>query len=135
MKTNDNRVFRPPQVKLAAILLVLHLIFGFTKAIVHRPPLNLVAFGVTVGFLGLMVLWIWLIYRGANWARWIFVLWFTWSLFFSPWHTHWSLQEGRAQPIFGAVFFCVQTLLQFGAVALLFLPSSGRWFRSRLRTA
>ena len=128
MNTNHYRTTRPSQVSLAAALLVLYVVFGFTGAVDHRPPENTTAFCVAFAFLALMLLWIWLINRGANWARWLFLAWFIWNLLLAPWHIRWSLAELHP-------FFCVQTLLQLGALALLFLPSGNYWFRCRPEAA
>jgi len=128
MNANDNWASRPTHAKGAAALLMLYLALGFTRAMAHYPPTHPVQICVAAAFLAGMLLWIWLIYRGTNWARWLFLAWFAWNLFFAPWHAHWSLAEFHAP-------FCVQTCLQFGALALLFLPGASRWFGRRVEAA
>ena len=125
---NDNWAFRPTHVKGATALLMLYLTLGFTSAMVQRIPTHPAQICVAAAFLGVMLLWIWLIYRGTNWARWLFLAWFMWNLLIAPWHIRWSLAELHP-------FFCVQTLLQLGALALLFLPGANHWFRRRIEAA
>ena len=115
MNANDNWASRPTHIKGAAALLALYLALGFTNAIVRRMPTHPAQICATAAFLGVMLLWIWLIYRGTNWARWLFLAWFAWNLFFAPWHAHWRLAELQA-------LFCVQTCLQLGGTCLV-VPS------------
>ena len=121
MNANHNRALSPNHAKVAAALLVLYLIIGITSAMVRHVPTHPVQICATAVFLGVMLLWIWLIYRSRNWARWLFLAWFAWNLFFAPWHVHWSPAGLHA-------LFCVQTCLQSGALALLFLPRASQWF-------
>ena len=135
MNANENWAFRPTHVKMAAALLVLDLVLVVTNMMVHggmppRPPEISAAANLLVpgGLLGVMLLWIWLIYQGRNWACWLYLAWFAWNVFFAPWHVHWDLAELRVK-------VCVHLALQLAALALLFLPGASRWFGRHVEAA
>ena len=127
MSTNKQST-GPWQVALASILLSMYVVLGFAKAIVQYPPRYAVGWFVLAGFLGGMLLWIRLISRRTNWARWLFLAWFVWNYSVSPWH----LQQGVSLPSVSAT---VQFLVQLMALAFLFLPAANSWFRSRASEA
>ena len=129
---NNNQHLRPPQVNLASSLLVLYWAFGLVKVLLGRFPQTIyISAAVFLSFFGALILCIWLISRGTNWARWLFLAWFVWNCFFSPW----SLQHLSPRPAMGAIYSSVQLMSQLVALALLFLPTANRWFRGHVRSA
>jgi len=130
MKNNQHLL--PIQVKLASSLLLVYWTFGLTRVLLgHHPPASYVTAAVFTGFFGLLLLCIWLISRGTNWARWLFLVWFVWNCLFSPWR----LNHFSPTSAMDAIFPSVQLLLQAVALVLLFLPTTSNRFRGRVRPA
>ena len=129
---NNDQHLRPPQVKLASSLLLLYWAFGLVKVLLGRFPQSIyISAAVFLSFFGALILCIRLMSRGTNWARWLFLAWFVWNCFLSPW----SLQHLSPRSAMGAMYSSVQLILQLVALALLFLPTVNRWFRARARAA
>jgi|ERR1035437_6367244 hypothetical protein len=129
---NNNQHLRPLQINLASMLLLLYWAFGLIKVLLgHHPPTSYITAAVFISFFGSLLLCIWLIPRGTNWARWLFLAWFVWNCLFAPW----GLQHFSPSSAMDAIYSSVQLLLQFVALVLLFLPTAKRWLRGRERTA
>jgi hypothetical protein len=102
MDIQTNRASRPSQVTVAITLLTISSVLGSIKMGIGAHLDNPLTYVVLAVVLALMFLLIWLIYRGKNWARWMFMVVFVLGLLVSPR----SLQRLIAHSTFGAVFFC-----------------------------
>ncbi len=116
---------RPPAVTFAAILLAVSLAIGF--AIVVAAGVNWAnpsSYVVLAVMAGVPALLIWLIFRGKNWARWLFLAQFALSLLLSP------RCFGRLETYSGlyAISFCLLLVLELTAAVALCLPRTGQWF-------
>ena len=116
---------RPPAVTLAVILLTVGMTAGVLRGVIgvhfSKPVLWLLLAAVAV----VPYLVIWFIFRGKNWARWVFLIMFVLaicSLSVSP-------QRLLAQSAFDIILYCGRLLLGLIAAGALFSPSSTEWFR------
>ena len=128
---SNNQDLRPAQVKVASSLLLLYWAFALINILLrHHPPTSYVAAAVLTPLFGSLLLCIWLISRGINWARLLFLALFVGDCWLAL----------RSLPIsprsaMDAIFPCVQLLLQLLALVLLFLPTANRWFLRRAESA
>ena len=76
--------------------------------------------------LSMMLVPLWFISRGRNWARWLLVA-FALAGFCASLPSRIRLFEDG--PVSSVVGYCVRNLIVWGALGALFLPSSSRWFR------
>jgi fatty-acid desaturase len=122
--------FRPVQIKFAVIFLAVSAglqIIHLALPVLHSnsyDALDIVSrASVTAGLL----LFAWLISKGKNWARWIFLVVLVLGLISLPIGFHRIL----SLPIFRAAYFWLQTVLQVTTAVLLVVKPSNEWFRGR----
>jgi hypothetical protein len=110
-------------VTLLAVSFVPALIVFAAKAHWKEPVAWLMQIVVVV----LIVWFLVSIYRGKNWVRWLFIIWFGLGMFGTPRAIqYWAKYADGA---FTWVAYA-QILFQSSAFVLLLLPSSFRWFQS-----
>jgi hypothetical protein len=116
----------PQEVKIAAILLAVSFTVGIAKvgasaAHAGRTPNYL---GLAI-FLAVLLLLAWLIYRGKNWARWLFIVLIGAGALSLP------NQYNRfaAASTLTLLFYILQWILQVTAATLLLLPASRSYFK------
>jgi len=104
---------------------------GVIKMAVGAQLNNPLTYLVIAVILGVSALMIWLIFRGKNWARWVFIFLFALGLLLSPR----SIQRLQTQSSFDVLVYCVQLLLQLVAVVALCLRPARQWFRGGTNAA
>jgi hypothetical protein len=122
---------RPEQVKYAAILLATSTGLAIVNLAFRAHSDNPLTYVVLAAIASVPLLFAWLIFRGKNWARWVFVVLTVLNLLFIPS----SIRRLHASSAFQVWFYCFQTLLQVIIAVLLCLPSSNEWFKKRLPVA
>ena len=115
---------RPASVKLAAAFIVCNSLAGHSKFLFIDTPTAGVMTGVAFALVfGFTVLLIAAVLSRVNWARWVVAVLLAASLSFFPLAiAHASL------PALGIILFA-QATFQVGALVLMFLPPSARWYR------
>ena len=105
------------------------LLYKVYDARVQEQPIRLATTAsiVTLILVGVMSGLVFMTGRRRNWARITYAIAF--ALGMSYFATHW--REVLDGPFRGVVSIVLQSILQFVAMVLLFLPSSNEWFRSR----
>jgi hypothetical protein len=126
MNTNTHRGPRPLVVNLALIILLVS--FGVSLASrLARAEWNGLFLCVKYGSeLIMLLLPLWFIFRGKNWARWLLVaLAFSGFCFRLPQ----LIQQFDGHSVGWVVAYRWHSLIEAVALVALFLPSSNRWFR------
>ncbi|MFP4402973.1 MAG: hypothetical protein ACOC3X_00320 [Nanoarchaeota archaeon] len=139
MIQNENNIVRPNKVSIAVKLLWITIVVGIIRSIIELPNTLEVLieqgfyFGLAIGFviftafisLAIISFFIYMIGKGKNWARIIFLVLFIIGIPFSilP-----LVQSLMANPISGIIAIG-QTILQIVALVLLFQKSSSDWFK------
>lgn len=139
MIQNENNIARPNKVSIAVKLLWITIVVGIIRSIIELPNTLEVLieqgfyFGLAIGFviftafisLAIISFFIYMIGKGKNWARIIFLVLFIIGIPFSilP-----LVQSLMANPISGIIAIG-QTILQIVALVLLFQKSSSDWFK------
>jgi hypothetical protein len=124
MENPTNQSSRPAAVIVAVVMLSLSALIATIKIAVGAhldKPLTYVVLAVILGIPALMI---WLIYRGKNWARWVFIVMFALGLLFLPS----SIQTLQTHSSFDLAIYCVQLLLQLVAAVALCLRPARLWF-------
>ena len=116
---------RPVSVKFAAAFIVCNLLTGYSKFLFIDTPtagvMTGVAFALVLGFTVLLVA---AVLSRLNWARWVVAILLAASLSFFPFAiAHASLPAIR-------IILVAQATFQIGALVVMFLPQSVRWYRS-----
>jgi RsiW-degrading membrane proteinase PrsW (M82 family) len=124
MDNSTRQSSRPVAVTIAVVLLSVTAATGIIKMAVGAHLDNPLTYVVLAVILGVLSLMIWLIFRGKNWARWVFIVLFALGLVLSPR----SIQRLQAHSTFDVVFYCIQMLLQLGAAVALCLRPARQWF-------
>lgn len=122
--TSPTPTERPVEASRAIWLIAASLVLGVLRCVLLPPPGPLWVAYVTVALLAALTF---AIARGANWARIVFLVLFLLGLPGMFFIGNLLLQEG---PVALGVL-TVQTVLQAGALVLLFLPVSTLWFRGQ----
>jgi hypothetical protein len=124
---------KPIEVTRAVQLLLAALAIGVIQSVVrvsqlHLPgPALLVALAVAVVFFGLYLLFIVLISKGMNWARYLYLILVALGL---PFTIPAYLAELRRSVVFGALSILV-AVLQLAGCYLLLKKNSNLWFKTR----
>jgi hypothetical protein len=124
MDTPTRQNLRPAAVTVAVVLLSVSAALGIINVAVRTRlanPLNYVGIAVILGISALMI---WLIFRGKNWARWVFLVVFALGLLLSPS----SIQRLQTHSSVDVVVYCAQLLLQLAAAIALCLRPARLWF-------
>ncbi len=126
MKDTVHRSSRPIAVTLAVALLAVSGVSSVAGIVAPGVnlgnPLSYVVLGIMVGVPTLLI---WLIFKGKNWARWVFLVLYAAGLLFSPL----SFQRWRAYSHWAATFYCLEMLLLLASAVALCLRPARRWFR------
>jgi hypothetical protein len=131
MKNETHHPSRPLAVKLALIILVLHLGSLEILDAVHGKW-NSTLFCIKMAMMAVMLfIPVWFAFCGRNWARWLLVGFTVAELclvfgFILP-----RLIGQHSLTTSWLVVTCLHNAIDVLAVAALFLPSSSQWFRSR----
>jgi hypothetical protein len=127
--TNQNP--RPVTVRVAVIFLLISMaivIITIAGRTHWSDPRAYVGFMLIVG---VPLLFVWLIYQGKNWARWVFLVMFALGLLFSLRSFHLP----KAHTTVTLVLFCIHSVLQLVAAIALLLRPSNDWFRGHTNAA
>jgi hypothetical protein len=131
MDTIAHQSSRPLTVKLALILLLINTGASFVEQVLRADwqsvdwsnPLHYIKWGSEVIML---LVPLWLVFRGINWARWALVViallgfCFTLPLLF---------RQFQAHSFPWIITYFQRNLINVLALVLLFLPQSSHWFR------
>jgi hypothetical protein len=115
---------RPGAVTVAVVLLCISVVAGLIKAFGRAKLDNPFTYVLLAVIVGVQALIIWLIFRGKNWARWVFIVVFALGLLVSPW----SIQRLLTHSRLDLVLYCIQLTLQLGAAVALCLGPARQWF-------
>jgi hypothetical protein len=124
----------PAEIRRAVRVLWLSLLLAFIVAIIDLRHVSRYHVGHTVfvqifsdGFLALLI---WKISQGRSWARITWLLLFAAGALIVVLFTVYSrtYRAGVFGSNFSAVFFAIQTAIQFYAAVLLFTPNGRSWF-------
>ena len=126
MNTTTKRGPRPLAVNLAVIILLVS--FGVSLAPLltsaeWREPFVYVKYGSEIVML---LLPLWFIFRGKNWARWLLVA-FAFAGFCG--RLPQLIGQLHEHSVWWIVSYRLYSLIEWVALVALFLPSSSRWFR------
>src|SRR3954465_14045866 len=124
MQNQPHKGSRPITVTFAVVLLSMSTVLAIIRMAVGAHLDNPLTYAVLGVVLGVSALMIWLIFRGRNWARWVFIILFALGLLLSPR----SIQKLQTHSSFDVFFYCVQLLLQLAAAVALCLRPSREWF-------
>jgi hypothetical protein len=124
MDNPTHQSLRPVTVTIAVVLLSVSAPIGVIKVAVGAHLDNPLTYVVLAVILGVSALMIWLIFRGKNWARWVFIVLFALGLLLLPR----SIQRLQTHSNFDVVVYCVQLLLQLVAAVALCLRPARQWF-------
>lgn len=116
---------RPLAVTFAVGLLSLSTAIAIIDMAVTAPwndPLPTCLMFAFIG--GVAALFIWFIFQGKNWARWVFLVVFALGLLLSPL----SVQRLQGHPAADVVIYWVQLILQLIAATALVLRPARQWF-------
>lgn len=119
---------RPTYVTVAVTILAATSVFGIASSMMRGTFAYQQVVSLAVYTLGFLLAW--LIFRGRNWARWVYLVLIALAvsdLLFSHAELRWRL----SRPATEIAWFSFRSLLSPVAVALLFLPLSNEWFRLR----
>ena len=116
---------RPASVKLAAAFIICNFLAGNSKFLFIDTPttgvMTGVAFALVIGFTVLLAA---AVLSRVKWARWVVAVLLAVSLLFFPFAiAHASLPALR-------IILLAQATFHVGALVVMFLPSSVRWYRS-----
>ena len=127
----DKAHSRPSQVTTAVIMLALSFIGDIAKLAAFADMKQLKSYVFIGGGAALRFALLWFVFRGMNWARWLFVALFLLGLI--------RIQELSkvflGEWTFDTVFFVLQLLVRVCAVVLLLSQPASEWFREKPRTA
>ena len=124
-----NQNSRPITVKVASTCLLASVGLVVVKIVLGahwENPLTYVAIPVV---LSVPLLFVWFIFRGKNWARWIFLVLFALGLLLSIR----DIQQPHSTVTLA--FFFAQSVVQLVAAIALILPASNKWFKGDSRVA
>jgi len=118
-----NQNSRPITVKVAVIFLLVSIGVLFVKIAIGAHWDNPLTYVVVALIASVPLLFVWFIFRGKNWARWIFLILFAIGLLLSlP-----SIRQPHST--LNLAFFWTQSVLQLVAAIALILRPSNEWFR------
>jgi hypothetical protein len=118
---------RPNSLKMAIYCLLVSYVVASVQVLLklHWSDLKAYALGIT----GLLVSWlfVFLIYRGRNWARWLYAGFMTvWLVSLAADMKHTTQLGGGDRAL-----LVLYLILGLTAVILLFTPASTHWFKSQ----
>lgn len=127
-QTSDNELRdtprRPASVKLAAAFIICSLLAGHSKFLFVDTPTTGVMTGVAFSLVfGLTALLIAAILSRINWARWIVAILLAANISLFPFAIEHALLPALR------IILAAQATFQLGALVLMFLPPSARWYR------
>ena len=119
---------RPKAVLVALHLLALGTTIGFASAIAgaHSSEIRPIAYLLLSPIIAIPYVVIWFVFRGKNWARWLFLIGFGLALC----SLAASFQELLTLPTLDIVVYSARMLAGFIAAVILVEPSSVKWFRA-----
>lgn len=137
----ENRNTRPMQVTTAVVVFCIVLVVGTTSGlwhIVHNPAISklsgvmvyakYIAYGAIVGGFVLNALFIYKIFRGRNWARIIYLVFFILGWLFSiP-----GLSLAFHKPTLSLILVACGFVAQIIALILVFKEPGSTWFKTQV---
>jgi hypothetical protein len=130
MDATTQRIRRPMTVNLGlAILLVdaaRHIIPTVLYGHWDNPSVNPLLYVKFGSEFAILLLPLWFIFRGKNWARWLMLAFFFGGFCVSLPEV---MRHFEAHSTGWIVTYCCVNMILFAAVVAFFLPASGRWFQ------
>ena len=112
-------------INLALIIMLVSFATSF-GVLIARANLNDLSECVAYGMELILLFLLWFIFRGRDWARWVLVaLFFLGFTFRLPQ----LIQQFHEHSVGWVLAYRWHSLVEAVALAVLFLPSSNRWFR------
>ena len=137
MSDNPQQASCPLIVKFALLILLINVASAFAQqvvitdwnSVVWSNPLLYVKWGSNVLLLAVPL---WFMFRGKNWARWMFLVVALPGLWIALPTT---IEAFKTQSFSWAIYYVQHYLLDIVALIALFLPISNRWFRGQSKRA
>jgi len=128
MDSATHRGSRPKAVSVAVYLLALGTTIGFAWAFADANfgEIRPITYLLLSPIIAIPYVVIWFIFRGKNWARWLFLVVFGLALC----SLAASFQQLLTLPILDIVVYSARMLAGFIAAVILVEPSSSKWFRA-----
>jgi len=131
MSITTNQNTRPVTVRVAVISLLTSMAIVIVTLAVRAHWSNPLAYVSFTLIVGVPLLFLWFIYQGKNWARWVFLVVFALGLLSSLASFHLP----KTHTTITLVLFCIHSVLQLVAAIALLLRPSNDWFRGHTNAA
>ena len=126
VNTTTQQGSRPLAVNAALLILLLSFGESLTRQLLRAEWSNVLVCIKYGSMLTMLLLPLWFIFRGKNWARWLLVAFALAGFCLSLASRIRLFQDGPGSSV---LVYCVRNIIIWVALGALFLPSSSRWFR------